>query len=195
MNSVKNHLEIERRFLIDARGDKPWRNDAEIVTIQQYYLHTDEFEIVDGTLCYGGLSLTSLSGNKRSLWMEHDRWAVRLRMLNSQWVLSAKSRQNKDTAIELEWDVESSIATSVLELGPFPSVQKTRYCWVGADGKTWEVDEFEGPLAGVVLAEIELDSTDEVVVYPEWLGHEITGLKSWSNSALASTLTQLDGSP
>lgn len=195
MTSIKNHLEIERRFLIDARGDKPWRNQAEIVTIEQHYLRPDELEVVDDVLSFSSHSLASLSEDERRLWADHAGWSVRLRSWNGQWILSAKSKQNKDTAIELEWNVEEAAAAAVLKLGPFPSVQKTRYCWVGVDGKTWEIDEFEGRLAGVVLAEIELESSDEVLVRPAWLGHEITGLKSWSNSALASMLTQPDGLP
>ena len=193
--SIKNHLEIERRFLVDARGDKPWREPAEVVSIEQHYLRTDEIEVRGDVLFFNDLVLTSLSKDELSLWMGHERWSVRLRMWNSHWILSVKSKQNKDTAIELEWDVEGPVAHAVLELGPFPSVQKTRYCWLGADGKIWEVDEFEGRLAGVVLAEIELGSSDEAVLEPEWLGHEITGLKSWSNSALASMLTRPDGLP
>ncbi|MCH1461943.1 MAG: hypothetical protein L7U25_06265 [Candidatus Poseidonia sp.] len=192
---IKNHLEIERRFLVDARGDKPWREPAEVVSIEQHYLRTDEIEAKGDVLFFNDLVLTSLSKDELSLWKGHERWSVRLRMWNSQWILSAKSKQNKDTAIELEWDVEGPVAHAVLELGPFPSVQKTRYCWLGADRKIWEIDEFEGRLAGVVLAEIELGSSDEVVLEPEWLGHEITGLKSWSNSALASMLTRPDGLP
>ena len=43
-------------------------------------------------------------------------------------------------------------------------------------------------LAGLVLAEVELSSSDQVVALPPWLGQEITGLRSWSNRALAETL-------
>ena len=53
----------------------------------------------------------------------------------------------------------------------------------------WEVDEFEGGLAGLVLAEIELPNIDHEVILPEWLGMEITGLHQWSNSTLALTET------
>jgi CYTH domain-containing protein len=51
----------------------------------------------------------------------------------------------------------------------------------------WEVDEFEGGLAGLVLAEIEVPHIDYDVVLPEWLGVELTGLHQWSNSTLATT--------
>ncbi len=51
----------------------------------------------------------------------------------------------------------------------------------------WEVDEFEGGLAGLILAEIEMPDIDYGVVLPEWLGVELTGLHQWSNSTLALT--------
>ena len=59
----------------------------------------------------------------------------------------------------------------------------------GSDGLVWEVDEFEGALAGLVLAEVELPSSQTEVVLPSWVGQEITGLRSWSNRALAETLS------
>ena len=34
---MDEHVEIERRFLVDARGDKPWRVNAAISQIEQYY--------------------------------------------------------------------------------------------------------------------------------------------------------------
>ena len=35
---MDEHVEIERRFLVDARGDKPWRVNAATSQIEQYYL-------------------------------------------------------------------------------------------------------------------------------------------------------------
>lgn len=178
--------------MVDGRGERPWQEQAEVVAIEQHYLRVEELVTVGQTLTLNGITLASLSDEEFQHWSEKSGWSVRLRAWNDRWILSAKSKQNKDTAIELEWGVEASVAAAILGLGPYPSVQKTRYCWVGDDGKTWEVDEFEGTLAGIVLAEIELDSTDEVFTRPTWLGHEITGLRSWSNSALASMLTRRD---
>lgn len=91
-------------------------------------------------------------------------------------------------ARELEWSLEGEAAQALLGHGPFPSVEKTRYVWVGDDDTVWEIDEFEGGLAGLVLAEVELERADQDVALPDWLGQEITGLSSWSNRALAETL-------
>ena len=58
----------------------------------------------------------------------------------------------------------------------------------GADGLVWEIDEFEEGLAGLILAEVELSSEQQAVELPSWIGIELTGLKNWSNAALADTL-------
>ena len=49
----------------------------------------------------------------------------------------------------------------------------------------WEVDEFEGMLGGLIIAEVELENIEQEVELPPWLGLEITYLKGWSNSALS----------
>ena len=53
-------------------------------------------------------------------------------------------------------------------------------------GHLWEVDEFHGDNAGLVVAEIELGSVDEVFAKPDWLGAEATHAQRYYNLALAS---------
>jgi len=38
----------------------------------------------------------------------------------------------------------------------------------------WEIDEYEGMLKGVVLAEVELTSMDQPITPPGWIGREVT---------------------
>ncbi len=45
-------LEIERRFLVDGRGSKPWRNVSSLSKITQFYLDVDSFEIDSLQLFY-----------------------------------------------------------------------------------------------------------------------------------------------
>ncbi|MFT4174594.1 MAG: CYTH domain-containing protein [Rhodocyclaceae bacterium] len=63
-------------------------------------------------------------------------------------------------------------------------VRKTRYR-VLHRAHLFEVDVFEGPLAGLVVAEIELSTTYDKVIEPPWLGVEITGDYRYGNRALA----------
>ncbi|WP_062015788.1 CYTH domain-containing protein [Aureimonas sp. AU4] len=51
---------------------------------------------------------------------------------------------------------------------------------------TVEVDVFEGALAPLVLAEIELPSEAHEIELPSFLGREVTGDEGYSNGALAA---------
>jgi CYTH domain-containing protein len=53
-------------------------------------------------------------------------------------------------------------------------LEKTRH-YVLHDGLTWEIDVYEGLLAGVVIAEVELDRADRRLDFPDWVGREVTG--------------------
>ncbi|HEU4496148.1 MAG TPA: CYTH domain-containing protein, partial [Flavobacterium sp.] len=50
----------------------------------------------------------------------------------------------------------------------------------------FEVDEFLGDNAGLVVAEIELKSEQEAFERPEWLGREVTNDERYYNAYLSS---------
>jgi adenylate cyclase len=60
--------------------------------------------------------------------------------------------------------------------------------WPGEDGLLWEVDEFEDRLAGLIIAEVELESEGQDVVIPPWAGLELTYLRGWSNASLSTMI-------
>ena len=182
-------MEIERRFLVDGRYDKPWRDGARVFNIQQHYVPFEAFTVVEGWMNGFGHPLTTMTEEEVDVWSS-STWVIRLRKMNEQHILTCKSRQSHDSSLELEWTVSKECFDAVLANGPFPHVLKTRYNWTAQDEHVWEIDEFEGALAGVVLAEIELSQSDQTFVTPEWVGHEVTGLESWSNNALSNMLSQ-----
>jgi adenylate cyclase len=51
-------------------------------------------------------------------------------------------------------------------------------------GNVWEVDEFLGANAGLVVAEIELQSEDQQFDQPDWIGDEVTDDLRYLNSSL-----------
>ena len=51
---------------------------------------------------------------------------------------------------------------------------------------TWEIDEFLGRHAPLVIAEIELDTPDQPFDRPDWLGTEVTGDIRYANETLAN---------
>jgi adenylate cyclase len=65
-----------------------------------------------------------------------------------------------------------------------PPIEKVRHR-VPIEGHVFEIDEFLGAHAGLVLIEVELSSEDEAFPRPAWLGREVTGDGRYSNSWLA----------
>lgn len=185
---MNEHMEIERRFLVDGREEKPWRQHSDVFQIEQYYTVGDWLSVNELTLMFEGDVFTDITPTERDHLASTASWTTRLRRRNGQFILTYKARISDDTSLELEWSVEEGMAQRLLAKGPFPSVEKTRYVLTGSDGLSWEIDEFEGALAGLVLAEVELSSSSQAVALPQWVGQEITGLRSWSNRALAETL-------
>ena len=70
-----------------------------------------------------------------------------------------------------------------------PSIEKHRYLWK-EDRLLWEIDEFEGLLAGLIIAEVELESEEMEINIPSWAGMELTYLKGWSNAELVRMIGQ-----
>ena len=186
---MDEHTEIERRFLVDARREKPWRNGSDRFAIEQHYNVGALLHVHEQALYLNEVHVANLTVGELELLMVVDSWTTRLRKRNEDYVMTYKSRIADDTAYELEWGVSPEVAHRILDNGPFPFVEKIRYLVQGSDGLVWEVDEFEGVLAGLVLAEVELPSSQTEVVLPSWVGQELTGLRSWSNRALAETLS------
>ena len=64
-----------------------------------------------------------------------------------------------------------------------PLIEKTRYR-VEHQGLIWEVDEFDGDNAGLIIAEVELDAEDQAIILPDWVGNEVTGDPRYYNANL-----------
>lgn len=180
------NTEIERRFLVDGRGDKPWRECHSKINIKQFYLDSAAVEINQQSITYSGFELVKITPEEHRILVGEKDWVSRIRMADEDIILTMKGKRLHASATELEWKINSLPSMQNLEL--LPHVIKTRYNKLGNDGLLWEIDEFEGLLAGLILAEVELKSQDQVVEIPSWIGMEITGLGNWSNAALASTL-------
>ena len=71
-----------------------------------------------------------------------------------------------------------------MELSVEPLIEKIRYL-IHVGDHLYEVDEFEGANAGLIIAEVELDSEDEEFIKPSWLGQEVTGDPKYYNAQLS----------
>ncbi|MGN8157148.1 CYTH domain-containing protein [Salinisphaera sp. SWV1] len=113
------------------------------------------------------------------------RASVRVRIEGEQANLNLKAARVGSSRAEYEYPIPLAEAREILdELTLTPPVEKTRH-WLEHAGHVWEIDEFVGANAPLVVAEIELDAADEVFVRPDWLGAEITDDVRYYNHALA----------
>lgn len=186
------NVEIERRFLVDGRLHRPWvEESSDKIHITQWYLDSDAFHASDatGSLTYGNFSLvTSVDLEDCRTISEHSNWTVRIRRWNSTYFLTLKGVRTGASASEYEWEIPLDVAASIVQDSTHPHIEKNRYLWEGPDGMLWEIDEFEGSLAGLIIAEVELERDDSEIHVPEWAGMELTYLKGWSNASLVKMI-------
>jgi adenylate cyclase len=109
---------------------------------------------------------------------------VRVRIEGEQGVLTIKSKNEGASRGEWEYPIPLPDAEELLDrLCERPLVEKYRRR-IDFQGFTWEVDEFLGENAGLVVAEIELPAEDTVFDLPDWIGKEVTGERRYYNSSL-----------
>jgi adenylate cyclase len=143
---------------------------------------------------------------ERKFLLKHDGWrtlahdAQRLRQgyLNNEQRCSVRVRTSADHAWlniksatlgaqrqEFEYEIPLADADELLDsLCLKPLIEKTRYL-VSIGEHIWEIDEFDGDNAGLIVAEIELDDPDEVFAKPDWLGEEVTHDVRYYNTSLS----------
>lgn len=110
---------------------------------------------------------------------------VRVRVAGEQAFITIKGITRDVSRLEFEYGIPVADASRMLDLlCERPLVEKTRYA-VFVDGHRWEIDEFHGENAGLVVAEIELESETEAFSRPEWLGREVSSDPRYFNSNLA----------
>lgn len=110
---------------------------------------------------------------------------VRVRRRDSQGFLTIKGPSADGGLSRFEWETEIPLADALalLQLCDSGYVDKTRHL-VQAGAHVFEVDEFHGDNEGLVVAEVELASADEVFERPAWLGKEVTGERQYYNAQL-----------
>lgn len=110
---------------------------------------------------------------------------VRVRIKGEKGFLTIKGIGNTSGASRYEWEREIPVseAEELLALCEPGAIEKIRYL-VKSGNHTFEVDEFFGENQGLIIAEVELESEDEEVEKPLWLGEEVTGYTRYYNSML-----------
>ena len=109
---------------------------------------------------------------------------VRVRIEGDQAMLTIKGANVGATRGEWEYPIPLADAAELLDaLCEQPLIEKYRHRIEHA-GMVWEVDEFLGANAGLVVAEIELASEDQPFDKPDWIGAEVSGDARYYNANL-----------
>ena len=100
--------------------------------------------------------------------------SIRVRVSGDSANINIKSATLGVTRKEYEIPVPYQDANELLEqLCEKPLIEKIRH-YVPYGNHVWEVDEFGGDNAGLVVAEIELTQANETFEKPPWLGEEVS---------------------
>ncbi|MBQ4358287.1 MAG: CYTH domain-containing protein [Paludibacteraceae bacterium] len=111
---------------------------------------------------------------------------IRVRISDKKAFLTIKGMTKGVERMEYEYQIPVTDAEEMLQnLCKQTIIEKYRYVLPAGNGLKWEVDEFLGANAGLVVAEIELRHSDEQVSLPQWLGREVSGEERFYNSNLS----------
>lgn len=153
-------IEIERKFLVTSEA---WRTAAHaVIPMAQGYIND-----------MGALD----RGDQNA--------SVRVRIDGDGAALNLKSRTLGRSRQEFEYPIPVADARDLLALCVGGLIEKRRHL-VHHEGLLWEIDEFFGDNAGLVVAEVELAHADQSVPLPPWAGAEVTDQARYYNVALAS---------
>lgn len=114
-----------------------------------------------------------------------EKLSARVRTIDGERAfLTIKSAEPGMSRAEYEYEIPVGDAEELMRLREGRLIAKTRHL-VENGSLTWEIDIFDGALAGLAIAEIELPSEDAAFDRPAWLGREVTGEKAYYNAELA----------
>lgn len=140
---------------------------------KKFLVHGDGWrELAKGLLCRQGYLSSAMER------------VVRIRTMGEKAFLTVKGPTAGTRRSEYEYEIPFADCTAMLEtLAERPIIEKKRY-QIPFAGLTWEVDEFFGENAGLIVAEVELEDEQQIFQKPEWVDKEVTGDSRYFNSNL-----------
>ena len=110
--------------------------------------------------------------------------STRIRIQDDKANINIKSATLGITRTEFEYAIPVDDAQLMIDdLCIKPVIEKTRYI-VKHMQHRWEIDVFSGDNRGLIVAEIELSSTDETFEKPSWIGEEVSNDARYYNVCL-----------
>lgn len=108
---------------------------------------------------------------------------IRVRQTSEKGFITIKRISVGATRAEYEYEIPVSEAEELLNHFAGSELSKNRFK-ILFEGKLWEVDEFLGDNEGLIVAEIELQSEEEIFSIPNWVDIEVTSEEKYYNSSL-----------
>lgn len=109
--------------------------------------------------------------------------SVRVRIADDEAWLTIKGAAQRNVRAEFEYPIPIADANAMIALAVAPPIEKVRYR-IRHAAHVWEVDVFAGANAPLVIAEVELETPDERVDLPPWVGREVTDDPRYLNARL-----------
>jgi len=114
-----------------------------------------------------------------------DDVTIRVRIAESKGFLTLKGKTTGISRDEFEYEIPYHDAINIMNSFTSVGTEKIRYK-IPIGNLIWEVDEFLGANAGLIVAEVELQTEDEVFDKPSWLANEVSDDPRYFNSNLAT---------
>ena len=150
------NTEIEKKFLIDSCM---WEKSS-------FRQNAEQFSIKQGYIC----TLPNRT--------------VRVRIKRNKAFLTVKGAMKDLVRSEFEYSIPVDDAKQLLQTMTDALIEKTRFVFP-FEGHVWEVDEFEGIQAPLIIAEVELASNIEVPILPPFIKEEVSMDMRYTNSQLS----------
>ena len=110
--------------------------------------------------------------------------SVRVRVAGNCGLITIKGSTEGITRAEYEYEIPRADAEAMLDqLCNRPLIEKNR-TKISLNGVVWEVDEFFGANQGLIMAEVELNSPQQAIDLPDWIGEEVSTDPRYFNSNL-----------
>lgn len=110
----------------------------------------------------------------------HARASVRVRVAGDRAWLNIKAARLGIERAEFDYSIPADEAETMLATLCDGALQKIRH-YATIDGVLFEIDEFQGDNAGLIVAEVELPAVDAPFPRPAWLGREVSRLARYYN--------------
>ena len=111
--------------------------------------------------------------------------AIRVRQKENDYFITIKGNKIGISRFEFEYPIPKVDAEILLEnFCQNDLIEKTRH-YIENKRHTWELDVFHGNNEGLIIAEIELESEDQVFHIPSWIDCEVTDQEKYYNMNLA----------